>query len=69
MQWPQVAAEETLEQKGGKSRAIVEWEGTAPNGEELAIKHRMDRYPMLLLTQRGKYVLSQRIDVCGAIAR
>jgi len=68
VQWPQAAAEETPQQKVSKPRALVEWEGTAPNGEDLAIKHRMDHFPMLLLTQSGKYLLSQRIDVCGATA-
>ena len=57
LQWPQA-----------KLPAIM-WETThKATGQRLHISTRKDRHQLMVLYEGGRYIMSQRIDVCGAMA-
>jgi hypothetical protein len=66
--WPQ-AAEAAGVAKVSKKRDPPKWEGVhKASGKRLALTCRQDRELLMVLTEEGKYVMCQRIDVCGATA-
>jgi hypothetical protein len=66
--WPQ-ADEAAGVGRVSKKRDPPKWEGVRKSsGKRLALTLRQDREQLMVLTEDGKYVMCQRIDVCGAMA-
>ena len=61
LQWPQAKPDE--------DEKNCLWQSThKATGKRLHLSTRKDRHMLMVLYEGGKYLTSQRIDVCGAMA-